>query len=266
MPFAPGSIDHEEDIMMIRVTTAVLAAGALLSITYAEDQPAGRLSNPIEILKKADAATRAVKAVSYSTTIAPTGAAKGRRPRLQGQAFLSGWVRGRPARFRHVITQKNPGEEKTQSFTGGWDGENFYLIDHQTKTAYVDMDPQVMGKMSRVLRGFGMLEFVHPTPFSDEINGVSQKLEGVEDIAGEPCYKVHVEYTAGGPQANWFFSTKDFLPRRVVRLFNTPGGQTAGLQTTVSHLKIIPSGSNDLDDLSAFKLPKGYKQTDDFAP
>lgn len=249
--------------MMIRITTAVLATGTLLSIAYAGGQATERLSDPVKILKKADEATRAVKAVSYSTTIAPTGAAKGRRPRFQGQAFLYGWAHGGPARFRHNITQKNSGEDKTQSFTAGKDDENFYLIDHQTKTAYVDIDPQVMGKMSRTIRNFAMLEFVHPAPFSDEINGTSQKLEGIEDIAGEPCYKIHVEYAVGGPQANWFFSTKDFLPRRVVRLFNTPGGQTAGLQTTVTHLKIIQSDSKDL---SEFKLPEGYKQTDDFAP
>lgn len=246
---------------MKRFATAVLTAGSFLSVAYAGDPE--NLTDPVEILKRADAATKTVNAVSYSTTVTLTGAAKGTRPDFQGQAFLSGWGGGAPTHFRYEVRQQDPGEAGSKTFTAGSDGENYYLIDHKSKTAYVDIDPQVMGSAGRTLRAFGMLEFVHPTPFSDEINGKTQKLEGVENIGNEPCYKIHVEYASGNLFANWYFSTKDFLPRGVERLFETPDGKSAGRMMTLTKLKTIKTPSAEL---SAFKLPEGYTQTDDFAP
>jgi len=254
--------EHYEDEIMKRISMALLAVGSLIAVAQA-GEAGGKLSDPVQILKKADAATRAVHAVSFSTKIVPTGAAKGVRPTIHGTAFVSGWTGTGPELFRHEIQLKSPGDSAPESFTAGSDGENYYLIDHQTKTAYVDIDPQVIGKTARVLRTFSMIEFVHPTPFSDEINGTSQKLEGVEDVGGEPCYKIDVSYATGGMRAVWYFSTKDFLPRGVERMFPTPDGKLAGQMMTVSNLKVIKSASADL---SAFKLPAGYKQTDDFAP
>ena len=42
------------------------------------------------------------------------------------------------------------------------------------------------------------------------------ELKGSKKISGEDCYEIHVVYASeNAPEATWYFSKKDFLPRRV---------------------------------------------------
>ncbi len=122
------------------------------------------------------------------------------------------------------------------------------------------MDPAVLGSAARMIRGFGMLEFVHPSPFSDELNADKAELLGTEKIDGQECDKIRVVYAGGQLESIWFFSQKDHLPRRRI---HSRQGQEGSYTVTVTDLEIAPT-------LEAgtfkFKLPDGFELVDDFAP
>ena len=64
-----------------------------------------------------------------------------------------------------------------------------------------------------------MAEYIHPRPFSDEINAEKAVMKGTTKVGDEECYQIHVVYrNARGAEAMWYFSKKDFLPRRVDRI------------------------------------------------
>jgi outer membrane lipoprotein-sorting protein len=109
-----------------------------------------------------------------------------------------------------------------------------------------------------------MIEFIHPTPFNDEINGRSRELKGSEKVDGEDCYIIHVVYAAEqAPQAIWSFSKKDFLPRRRIDIYALPDGQEGRGTKTITNLVVDPKVDEEVFKL---KLPEGYTKTDDFAP
>jgi len=244
---------------MRNVYQAMLGLGLVCGTVAAGDEKPGALTDPVEILEKADAAARAVKAVSYKTTVEPTGSATTRLPFIEGKVRFTGWNERDPRQFVYEVKVTWPDSEEPKTHTVGSDGKVFYRVDHASKTAYVDIDPQVFGSLGGLRRDAPMVEFVHPTPFKDELNGKEQSFEGIEDVEGVPCYKVLVTYQQRRQKARWYFSTNDLLPRRVERTV----AQGAGRTSTVQDLRVEKSLSADA---FAFKLPDGYKQTDDFAP
>lgn len=228
-----------------------------------EAQPAPEKSaEALEIVKKVDAAAKAVRAVRYSSMSTPGGAMAERMSPMEGTSVMVGWIDGVPEMFRtHVKTKNRDGEPV--EVTGGGNGDMFFLIDHTTKKAYEDMDPAVVGSSGRVLRNFGMLEYVHDTPFTDEIEADGLELQGTETVAGVECYKVHVTYAGGNQASTWFFGKEDYLPRRRIRHVTMRDGQQGTIDILVSKLEIEP----DVDAAEfKFKLPEGYEQIDDFAP
>lgn len=221
------------------------------------------LTDPIEILKKVDAAAKAVKAVKYKATFRGLGAVAARVPPTEGTVILSGWNFNEPQKFFCDAKFKRTGSSEDGWVTVGGDGEEYFVIDHATKTAYVDLDPAVMGSTGRPAQNLFMLEFVHPTPFSDEINGQKQELKGSKVIGGVDCYEIHVVYASGTQRAIWHFSKKDFLPRARRDIYKLPSGEEASQERIITDLQIDPKLP---DDALKFKLPEGYKKTDDFAP
>ncbi len=107
-----------------------------------------------------------------------------------------------------------------------------------------------------------MLEFVHDAPFDDELNGDTIELQGIEKVGDEKCYKIHIVYAGGQGASTWYFSKKDFMPRRHTRHFDLPQG-SGSLEIVISNLETNPKVSADLYTL---KLPEGYEQIDDFHP
>ncbi len=249
----------------MRRTISVLLS-LCLATAVAGQQPAWRnsdLSDPIEILKKVDAATKAVKSVKYKITFRGTGAAESRAPNVEGTVFMSGWSDGTPKNFRFEAKIRRPESSEVVQITVGSDGEDFYFVDHKAKKAYVDIDPEVMGTTGRPAMMLRVAEFLHPSPFSDEINAEAQELKGSKTIGGEDCYEVLVSYGGRGREAIWHFSKKDFLPRARLDLFPTPSGEKGGQQRTITDLVVDPQVDKDS---FRFRLPKGYTRTDDFAP
>lgn len=231
---------------------------------YAEDKKTDEMTDPVEILKKVDAATKAVKSVKFDSVVEATGALAAQVGKIEASFIISGFAQIAPEKYRAEAKITLPGASEPLKISGGTDNDMFFLVDHQGKKAYVDLDPAVMGTSARVFQQAWMIEFVHATPFNDEIVGKSQELKGSEKIGGEDCYVIHVVYAVErAPEATWYFSKKDLLPRRRIDTITMPTGDKATMVKTISNLVVDPKLS---DDMFKLKLPEGYTQTDDFAP
>jgi outer membrane protein assembly factor BamB len=220
-------------------------------------------SEAIKILRKVDAAAKAVSGVRYKAVVEPAGAAVNFVSAAEGGGVFFGWTGQTVERSRMSVKTTQRGSSEPVEVTGGGDGDMFFLIDHLAKKAYVDFDPAVTGSSGNALGAVRMIEFVHPTPFSDEINADTAELQGTVEIGGVECHKIHVVYQGGQGESTWFVSTEDFLPRRRIRHFNTPQQGEGTLTITITDLEIDPEVDPELFSL---KLPAGYEQIDDFAP
>lgn len=259
--------------MICLILSGILASAVAAQEAGQEHKPADERKNAatrpatheqaVEFLKKVDAATKTVESVSY----------KGRYARMrdgqpivviEGTAYIAGALINNAFtiyRFDAAIHREN--SEEVQKFTVGSNGEEYFLVDHQTKKVRVDIDPAVIGTDGRAAQAIGMIEFVHPTPFGDEIRAESCEMKETAVIGGEPCQAIHVVYAGGvRQQATWYFSKKDFLPRRVHRIIDQRERQISTRQT-VSDLVVGPK--IDMKELAPF-VPEGFTKTDEFAP
>ena len=262
-------------ILCLLLTTA-LAAPAAAQITNkkaGQDKPdkpsagkSGDLTDPIEILKQVDAATKKVKAVKYNARLEPDSTAAARFPKVQGSVTLTGQIAVDSRQLdKYLISfeAEIPGGSRVKGIVGS-DADEFFFIDKAAKTAYVDIDPSVLGRRGAAGLQLGMIEFVHPSPFTDEINGKKQKLKGTKTVGGVACYEIQVTYdTVPEKSSIWCFGKKDFLPRSVVRIFNLPSGEEGRTTLSISDLKVDPKLEQ-----GAFKVkvPEGFKKTDEPAP
>ena len=245
------------------ITRIMLGLCVCAAAAYADEKPGAELTDPIEILRKADAAAKAVKAVQYKVSYKGIMAAEKQVPVMEGTVLFTGWAFNAPEKYRCDAKIQRPGSSEVREVTIGTDGETYYLMDHKAKKAHVDVDPGVIGSTGRQALALVMAEFVHPTPFNDEINGRDQTLKGSKKIGNEDCYEISLAYASAPQEAVWCFSKKDFLPRGVQRLRKMPVGGQGGQEWMLTDLIVDPEPAKDA---FAFKLPEGYTQTDDFAP
>jgi len=252
---------------MRRVLCLLLPWLAVSGVALAQDADEGsgdvRAPEAIEVLKRVDAAVKAVHSVRCQVSTKPSGVAENFFAAAEGTSVMVGWTGTIPVKFYSHVKTKDPRSGEAVELSGGGDGEMYFLIDHATKRAYEDMDPGVMGSGARALRGVGLVEFVHDAPFDDELGAPSVTLGADEVVGGEACYQIHVSYGGGNGESTWFFSKKDYLPRRRVRHFNVPGQGEGTLEIDVSRLEVNIEPD---DGLFRMTLPEGYEQIDDFAP
>lgn len=218
-----------------------------------------------EILKQADEATKNAPAVRYDFDFRATGAIESRAPKGKGTVILSGKVKNPTdffAKARFEIKMQPPGSSDEMEYTVVTDGDKFALIDPKAKKIYEDIDPSVLGRRGSVIQNFGMREYSHPQPFSDEIKGDYVELRGEKDIGGEKCHEIHVIYAGGQGEAVWFFSVKDHLPRRVERL-NLAGPGSGSTELELHNLSVDPKFT--VDPFTVV-VPEGFTKTDDPAP
>jgi peroxiredoxin len=217
-----------------------------------------------EILKKADEATKAVKAVSYDfdfrgqgdladsfSRISGTVKAKHCRRNLLGR--LLGISAGTP-NIRVEARLQTPSSEKERAYTLATNGKRVYMIDEESCFfTYGDM-PQAAPLLVRVRQLF-MREFLHPTPFSDELNGRSAEYQGLQRPGNVECHVIYVVY-ANGSESRWFFGTQDYLPRRVDRIDKRWTGNAATV-LTLTNLDTAPDLKNEDFLLSC---PSGFNK------
>ncbi|MHC4695275.1 MAG: LolA-like protein [Planctomycetota bacterium] len=224
------------------------------------------LTDPVEILKRADAAARAVTAVKYDVVVEEAGALSPclRPGELEATFLVVADVEDPLPKFRVDVKMTPPGASQPQRLSGGGDGDTFFIVNHQSMMAYEDLDPAVMGPSAGVFVKAGLAEFLAPTPFADEISGKTQELVGSAKIHGEDCYEVRVVYgRENAPDVVWSFSKRDFLPRRRVDLFGGTCGAEGKITKTITNVVVDPKLDEDTFKL---RLPEGYAKTDDFAP
>lgn len=258
--------------MLQRLFVAVVWTVIVASVARAEDPPAtgapegaaasASTTEAVEILKKADAASKAVKAVKYEVKFEGVGESASKVPAIEGTWLTAEIGDNGPKKFRIDAKVVPPGKDP-QKLTIGTDGETYYLINHDEKKAYVDIDPSVVGRTGGAVgRQATMNELGHPKPFSDEINGKVKELRGSKVINGEDCYEIFVTYANANQDAIWWFSKKDFLPRARQDIVKRESGVVTSMKT-LAKLELDPKIAAD-----AFKvvIPDGYEKTDEFAP
>jgi hypothetical protein len=146
--------------------------------------------------------------------------------------------------------------------SGGFDGETYFLIDHDSRQAYQDMDREVLGTGGRAFSLVRIAEFVHPAPLTDEATARQVELLDNRTIGGEECYAIKVNYDDSPDWSIWFISTSDLLPRGREQHFTIPEGE-GSITATVTDLVTDPA----LDPATfELKVPEGYTLVDDFAP
>lgn len=227
---------------------------------------AEKLKDPLEILKKVDAACLAVKAVRYDILVEGDEVVARNFPKIEASVLAAEASREGPyptvKKYAIDLKYARPGSENPRHVTAGSDGENYFLIDHGEKKAYADIDPAVLGSAARALTVVMMIEYLIDQPFDDEMTGKERMLLGCKTIEGEECYELRVVY-ANDSEAIWYFSTKDYLPRCRVDTVPLQDETKGKLIKTVKKLDANPK----IDEHSfKLKLPEGYAQTDDFAP
>lgn len=221
------------------------------------------LKDPIEILKKADAATKAVKSVSYDADFTGYGASEKSSPRVMGSAILGGGT-DKTAYHSYCETKvKTAKSDKYVAVRIGSDGETYFFIDAKGKKVKKGDSLLTWSGLGFEAARLMMQEFILPTPFSDEINGDVVELKGVEKIGDEKCYRIYVEYAENMGEAVWWFSTEDFLPRRVDRIGKSVDGKQAGTWLTLTNLVVSPKLSGNT---FALRVPNGYEVEDVKAP
>ncbi len=225
--------------------------------------PVTRDPAALELLRKADAATKAVSGVHYSATATPSGVAVNFAAAAEGETWMEGWAGRFPARFLARLKTRKPGSDEAVELTAGGNGDQYFLLDHATKKAYVDIDPGVFGSAGRSIFGFTMIEFVHDAPFDDELGAEVVELLEEKEVAGEPCHQVRVVYGGGQGESVWLFAKRDLLPRARVQRFTIPGQGDGALERTISGLEVDPQMDPTRFE---FRLPEGYQRIDDFAP
>ncbi len=245
--------------------TVGLGLSLLLSSAVAQDpgKKDGELPDAMKILKKADEAAKALKAVQYKASAKGLGVDESRMAAAEGKALLSGWQNLGPAKYKYEVKVKRPGSEDVSEYTAGCDGDNTYLIDPAKKMVYADMDPAVLGSAARMVRAISVGKLVNPDGFADELKAEKVELKGSTKVGDVDCYEIHVAHGGDSGEATWAIAKTDFLPRRIERSFPRPNGERGGRLVTLTDLVANPKLDND-----AFKLtlPEGFTKTDDFAP
>lgn len=241
---------------------------ALFAVNARAEEPAkgGKLTDPVEILKKADEACKPVKSLKYTAAGEGLFGDAERQPKVTGSIISMPPVEKQPARFKVQVKVQKPGSSDVEEVTAGCDGNLFYVMDHKNKKVYQDVDPAVFGSFRRGIGAIRMAEFGHESPFGDEINGKVKTLVGVEKVGDEECYHIHVEYSgqSDGLATDWWISTKDFLPRRADRVrTDSASGNKGGGKMVLTGLEINPKA----DEKSfALVVPDGFTKVEDFAP
>ncbi len=244
------------------IAPCVLAKPAMHRPDPPKDDEAQAAEAAIAILKRADNATKAVKLIRYDAKWEGAGWAESQTRKLQGTVIASKKADDKPQVFLIVMTVQAPGSSEERGYTVGSDGTNFFLIDSKEKLVYEDSDRTVMGQGGRIAQALAMIEFVHAKPFTDELTGQKAMLLGTETVGGEVCDHVLVVY-ANGQEAEWYFSKRDNLPRRVDRIVKNAEGVKAKRIRTITNLVVDPQLP---DDTFKVKVPEGFEKTDDLAP
>ncbi|MBU0718719.1 MAG: hypothetical protein KJ749_10760 [Planctomycetes bacterium] len=253
-------------VFILGLSIALATLG--IEVAHASDEPSStsaKSAEAMEIMKKAEQAAKKIKLARYTAEYKATGWVTKHVPHVEGTAVI-----GEPSeydllRFFAEIKLTPYDTKETTQVSAGCDGDLSYLIDHQAKMVYADIDPAVLGAHERDIQRLLVREFVAEEPFADELKAKKMELQDEVQVGDEKCHQVRVELQPGRA-AIWSFSKKDLLPRRIERVYANredpeaePGTTTLTLTNLVAETKFR---------IEPFKLavPPGFTKTDEFAP
>ncbi len=251
--------------LWLSLTLAVPAAYA----QQREEKPASQPADPVELLKKADAACKLLKEVAYEVNYEATGELKAGVGRMQAKVIAARVrskddVLGLGQKFVIDARVIKAGADESQHVTVGTDGEKFWVVRHDAKKVHEDVDPAVLGQTGGGVVGAMMFEYLHPAPYDDEIKGKQRELLASKTIEGVDCHEIRVVYASEqAPKTTWYLSKKDYLPMRRIDEVTMPDRKKYTVEKTVSKLDTNPKLDEDAFKL---KVPEGYTKTDEPAP
>ena len=222
----------------------------------------GPSGDAMAVLKKAEEALKKVKLARYKAQYKGTAWVTAYVPSIEGSAIVGELSKYDIVRFRSDVKITPTESNEVTELSAGSDGDLFYLIDPKAKIVYADIDEAVLGTHSRNARRILLQSFVDKEPLADDLKAKTVELKEAVDIGGEPCHQVLVTRSET-QEVVWFISKKDFLPRRVDRLYKNPQGEVGSTELVLTDL-IVKS----TPDMELFKLnvPPGFTKTDEFAP
>ncbi|MEM8962476.1 MAG: hypothetical protein AAGD38_13415 [Acidobacteriota bacterium] len=219
------------------------------------------------VLDQAIEAAKAVENVHFKVKIQPEGVIANFIGAAEAEGVLAGWDPeiNLPAKFWTRLTTTLPRTTDPVTYTGGSNGEMFYLVDHTNKKGYEDIDPGVFGSAGQVLNSAVPISLVNDSPYSQDAAGESFELLENATVGGVECYTVKVVFGEANfeKEAILHFGTEDLLPRRMVRHYDVSGQGTGKLILDFDALD--PNPTLDAKRFS-MTLPEGFEQIDDFAP
>lgn len=248
---------------MIRRTLCLVSCLCLFTFVGGCQSAAPRTA--MDILSRSKAALAEVQHVSYRAEFEGTGWLKARVPAVDGDVVMGPKSQWDIARFRCDVAIKTSDSDETLRFVSGSDGDIYFLIDATTEMAHEDMDSAVLGSHGRDIQRVLMDAFVSDQPFGEDLEPDSLELVGTQKINGEVCYEIRIK-SESPPEVVWVLSKKDFLPRRITRIYpnrRDPEGESGTTQLTVRDVTVNPSFAVNPFVL---QVPEGYTKTDDFAP
>ena len=215
--------------------------------------PAVRAAPPdaLEILRRADASTKAVKRVSYDARAFGSGEVA-TRPTFRGSVKL---VRANTVflpRYHIDVTRVEGDGAVSDMRTFVCDGVSAIVFDKRRRVYLVDHTIRRMSQDAAVLY---MREYLHAAPFGDEIEGSLARYEGSAVVGGVDCHQVWVVYSGERQAARWYFGKHDYLPRRVDRFSGGPRAAGANV------LELSDVDVDPLFDEQTFQVegPLGYQ-------
>jgi len=250
------------------VSLALALAAVTVTVHAQDTDPDDPATKPAEepkvmqILKAADEATKKIEAIRYEAEFTPTGVLAARAPIAKGTVLKS--VRDAASPFAASIYgegwffEPRPEGGRESNFKAAFDGTNITRLDPDRKRYWQGTSTgggaqQILGPVANL----NMIEFGHPTPFQDEINGKVQEYEGQTMVHDVLCDVVYVEYDITPAQsARWYFGAEDHLPRRVERL-QTVNGRAGALVLTARNLDLNPQFE---EEVFTIEVPEGYER------
>lgn len=256
-----------QTITPVILAVMLCAVGAVFAddADHPKDKSKETLTDPaaIAILEKVDKATKAVKSVRYEGHFSASGFGAAHLPHARGTAVIRGNLEDKFEYYFDVKIYRD-NQPTDERLTTGGNGDRFFFIDWRHMTAHEGNRERIIGTAGQKAKWFlTMIEFIHPSPFTQEIEGNRIEMKDSALVGDVDCHVIHVVYGINGQEATWYFGKEDHLPRRVIRSFPVMDGDRVVRDRSVLNLEVDP----DLPDtLFQLQLPEGFRKTNKPAP
>ena len=214
-----------------------------------------------EIIARADAAAKEVRAVAYEAKVWGEGALEQHQEirasvKAQARPPANGPGNSLPMFVaRGTIEPKSEGE--AVSFHVVLGEKQAMAVDRANKRVAVGNLPDGFDLVAQADDVVMMREFFLSDPFGDEMKARMRMYEGQKEIGGVECHVIHVDYSSGDSKARWYFGVVDGLPRRVDRFFTHPETKESGVR--VLELHKLNTAPDFPETTFAIKPPEGFQ-------